>query len=110
MSPRPYGEPLTADFAVGRGWQEAVRLPNPAAGAEYAIKIEGQYIVRPIALAMQLACGVAAGTRVPSIRYLTGNGDIMAVAAITTGIGASTGTPASAMGNTTCTGPLSRCG
>jgi hypothetical protein len=64
-------------FAIG--WQVPVTVPNPAAGAAWFRKTDGNYFERLIAVAFTLTTSAVVANRVTALQLLDNNGRVLLV-------------------------------
>lgn len=62
------------------GWQQAIYLTDPAAGADWQHRVPGEYWERVLAVTATLVTSATAGTRYPNYQVTDGQGNIMAEA------------------------------
>lgn len=62
-------------FAVG--WQEALYVPNPAAGADWSHVVDGRYYERLIAARWVLTTDAVAGNRIAGVQVTDQNGRVV---------------------------------
>lgn len=80
-------------FAVG--WQELVRLPSPAAGAQWSFKVDGRYFARVLAIQATFTASAVVATRFQHLILSDNNGNMVTSAPMSGGVAASTAIVAS---------------
>lgn len=91
-------------FAVG--WQEPVAVAVPAAGGQWAHKVDGRYLTRLLAVTFTLVTSAVVANRFPAVNLTDNNGRLITsvpaggtvVASSTLNVFLTTGAPAYAFG------------
>jgi hypothetical protein len=72
----PITEEVLNPFAYGRGFLEVVIGANPTAGNPFALTLDGRYISRLIAANFTVTTSAAVASRLVTVDYADGNGNI----------------------------------
>lgn len=59
------------------GWQELIKVPNPAAGQVWAHKVDGRYYERVVAAMFTLTTSAVVANRFPTFYLIDNNGTIV---------------------------------
>jgi len=73
----PITEEVLNPFAYGRGFLELIQPANPAAASGFNSTQDGRYISRLIGATFQLATSATVASRVVTVDYADGNGNII---------------------------------